>query len=63
MRGSRLDQTREVPVLLITDTGRDGRLAERAYRMGAAGFLVKPVDPWAPRCHVRALADLCSRTY
>lgn len=45
MLGSRLDQTREVPVLLITGTGRDDRLAERAYRMGAAGFLVKPVDP------------------
>ncbi|GGU06818.1 response regulator [Streptomyces violascens] len=60
---SRLDQTREVPVLLITGTGRDDRLAERAYRMGAAGFLIKPVDPWALRCHVRALADLGSRTY
>ncbi|AYG78907.1 Sensory/regulatory protein RpfC [Streptomyces hundungensis] len=59
---SRLDLTREVPVLLITGTGRDDRLAERAFRMGAAGLLIKPVDPWALRCHVRGLADLCAGT-
>ncbi|MFD7342633.1 two-component system response regulator [Streptomyces violascens] len=43
---SRLDQTREVPVLLITGTGRDDRLAERV----PAATTDSPSAPtvWAP---------------
>ncbi|MER5884013.1 response regulator [Streptomyces sp. NPDC001941] len=56
-----LDQTRHLPVVLVTGVGRDDGLAERACHLGAAGFLLKPVDPWALRAQVRVLADLYVR--
>ncbi|MFI1172427.1 two-component system response regulator [Streptomyces melanogenes] len=58
----RLDQTRDLPVLLVTGTSRDNQLAQLAYKLGAAGILLKPLDPWALCCHVRTLADLYTRT-
>ncbi|MFI1100454.1 two-component system response regulator [Streptomyces melanogenes] len=58
----RLDQTRDLPVLLVTGTSRDNRLAQLAFKLGAAGILLKPLDPWALCCHVRTLADLYTRT-
>ncbi|WP_051854645.1 response regulator [Streptomyces sp. NRRL B-1347] len=57
----RLDQTRQLPVILITGVGRSDELAERAFRLGAAGFLTKPVSPWALRAQVAALAALYTR--
>ncbi|WP_079125859.1 response regulator [Streptomyces sp. ERV7] len=54
----RLDHTRNLPVILVTGIGRDDDLAARAYRLGVADFLVKPVEPWAVRSKVRVLADL-----
>ncbi|MEU1075429.1 MULTISPECIES: response regulator [unclassified Streptomyces] len=57
----RLDQTRDLPVLLVTGTSRDNRIARLAFELGAAGILLKPLDPWALCCHVRTLADLHTR--
>ncbi|QDQ09281.1 two-component system response regulator [Streptomyces spectabilis] len=57
----RLDQTRHLPVILITGVGRSDELAERAFRLGAAGFLIKPVSTWALRAQVEALATLYTR--
>ncbi len=57
----RLDQTRQLPVILITGVGRSDELAERAFHLGAAGFLIKPVSPWALCAHVEALAALYTR--
>ncbi|MEU1071351.1 MULTISPECIES: response regulator [unclassified Streptomyces] len=54
----RLDHTRSLPVILVTGIGRDDDLAARAYHLGVADFLVKPVEPWAVRSKVRVLADL-----
>ncbi|MCI3928244.1 response regulator [Streptomyces sp. AN091965] len=54
----RLDQTRQLPVILITGVGRSDELAERAFGLGAAGFLMKPISPWALCAHVEALAAL-----
>lgn len=54
----RLDHTRNLPVILVTGIGRDDDLAARAYHLGVADFLVKPVDQWAVRSKVRVLADL-----
>ncbi|WP_329126421.1 response regulator [Streptomyces sp. NBC_01465] len=54
----KLDHTRDLPVILMTGLGRDDDLAARAYHLGVADFLVKPVDPWAVRAKVRVLADL-----
>ncbi|GAA0588644.1 response regulator [Streptomyces crystallinus] len=58
----RLDQTRDLPVLLVTGTSRDNQLARLAFDLGAAGILLKPLDPWGLCCHVRTLADLYTRT-
>lgn len=55
---SQLDQTRHLPVIFLRDGSREDRMAARAYNLGAAGFLTRPVDPWALRAQVRALADL-----
>ncbi|MEI5100649.1 response regulator [Streptomyces sp. PmtG] len=57
----RLDQTRRLPVILITGVGRSDELVERAFRLGAAGFLIKPISPWALRVQVEALATLYTR--
>lgn len=54
----RLEHTRLLPVVLVTGVGRDDAVAERAYRLGVGGFLLKPIDPWALRTHVRTLAEL-----
>jgi CheY-like chemotaxis protein len=54
----KLDHTRDLPVILMTGLGRDDDLAARAFHLGVADFLVKPVDPWAVRAKVRVLADL-----
>ncbi|MFH8990297.1 two-component system response regulator [Streptomyces sp. NPDC017940] len=54
----RLEHTRLLPVVLVTGVGRDDAVAERAYRLGVGGFLLKPIDPWSLRTHVRALAEL-----
>ncbi|MEV0093846.1 response regulator [Streptomyces sp. NPDC050738] len=54
----KLEHTRDLPVVLMTGLGRDDDLAARAYHLGVADFLVKPVDPWAVRAKVRVLADL-----
>ncbi|KUF20345.1 response regulator [Streptomyces silvensis] len=54
----RLEHTRLLPVVLVTGVGRDDAVAERAYRLGVGGFLLKPIDPWSLRTHVRTLAEL-----
>ncbi|MEU9985011.1 response regulator [Streptomyces sp. NPDC050856] len=51
----RLEQTRHIPVLLVTGMGVDSRLAQEAMRLGAADLLVKPIDPWALRIKVNYL--------
>ncbi|MER5886073.1 response regulator [Streptomyces sp. NPDC001941] len=54
----RLEQTKDVPVILVTGLGRDDGMARRAFGLGVADILVKPVDPWTLRARVRTLADL-----
>lgn len=44
---NRLDQTRDIPVILITGSYAGNALAEQALALGVADLLVKPVDPWA----------------
>jgi signal transduction histidine kinase len=52
------DRSRRVPIIFLTahDSGRE--MLARAYAVGAADFLTKPLDPGALRAKVRAIADL-----
>ncbi|CAL9316886.1 MULTISPECIES: two-component system response regulator [unclassified Streptomyces] len=43
----RLEQTRRIPVILVTGMGVDAQLSRTAMRLGAADLLVKPIDPWS----------------
>lgn len=40
-----LDQTKDVPIILLTGAAVDPNYAYRGYTVGAADFLIKPFDP------------------
>ncbi|MGW1028698.1 response regulator [Streptomyces sp. NPDC002577] len=52
---SRLEQTQNIPVMLLTGLGQDSQLATAALQLGVADLVVKPVDPWALRMKARYL--------
>jgi CheY-like chemotaxis protein len=54
----RLDQTKDVPIILLTGTDVDPDYAYRGYALGAADFLAKPVDPWVLRTKVNVFLEL-----
>jgi CheY-like chemotaxis protein len=54
----RLDQTKDVPIILLTGTGADSDYAYRGYAIGAADFLTKPFDPWLLRTKVNVFLEL-----
>ncbi|SCK45595.1 two-component system response regulator [Streptomyces sp. WMMB 322] len=54
----RLDQTKDVPIILLTGTDVDADYAYRGYSLGAADFLSKPIDPWVLRTKVNVFLDL-----
>ncbi|MFF7329294.1 response regulator [Streptomyces sp. NPDC008150] len=57
----RLEQTRHIPVVLLTGFGADQELTAAAYDLGVADLLLKPVEPWALRTKVRHLFDIHQR--
>ncbi len=54
----RLDQTKDVPVILLTGNDADSDFAYRGYAIGAADFLTKPIDPWVLRTKVDVFLEL-----
>jgi len=54
----RLDQTKEVPIILLTGADVDNYHIYRGYAIGAADFLTKPFDPWLLRTKVNVFLDL-----
>jgi CheY-like chemotaxis protein len=54
----RLDQTKDVPIILLTGRDVDPDYAYRGYAVGAADFLSKPIDPWMLRTKVNVFLDL-----
>lgn len=54
----RLDQTKDVPIILLTGTDVDADYAYRGYALGAADFLSKPIDPWVLRTKVNVFLEL-----
>ncbi|MEU6658788.1 response regulator [Streptomyces sp. NPDC046821] len=53
-----LDQTKDIPIILLTGAAVDPNYAYRGYTVGAADFLVKPFDPWLLRTKVNVFLDL-----
>ncbi|MFI8998742.1 two-component system response regulator [Streptomyces sp. NPDC053542] len=58
----RLDQTKDVPIILVTGVNPEADYAYRGYSVGAADFLTKPVDPWMLRTKVGIFLDLYRKT-
>ncbi|QLH20967.1 two-component system response regulator [Streptomyces sp. Rer75] len=54
----RLDQTKDVPIILLTGTDAESDYPYRGYAIGAADFLTKPIDPWLLRTKVNVFLDL-----
>ncbi|MFF3334440.1 two-component system response regulator [Streptomyces sp. NPDC002888] len=54
----RLDQTKHVPIILVTGTESGADYAYRGYAIGAADFIAKPIDPWVLRTKVNVFLDL-----
>jgi CheY-like chemotaxis protein len=54
----RLDQTKDVPIILVTGAEVGADYAYRGYALGAADFLTKPIDPWVLRTKVNVFLDL-----
>jgi CheY-like chemotaxis protein len=54
----RLDQTKDVPIILVTGTEGSADHAYRGYAIGAADFIAKPIDPWVLRTKVNIFLDL-----
>ncbi|MFJ1747224.1 two-component system response regulator [Streptomyces sp. NPDC088116] len=54
----RLDQTKDVPIILLTGADADADYAYRGYTIGAADFLTKPIDPWLLRTKVNVFLEL-----
>ncbi|MET8325678.1 response regulator [Streptomyces sp. NPDC005181] len=54
----RLDQTKDVPIILLTGTEADTDYLYRGYALGAADFLTKPFAPWLLRTKVNVFLDL-----
>ncbi|MGW1842969.1 response regulator [Streptomyces sp. NPDC001966] len=53
-----LDQTKDVPIILLTGAAVDPDYAYRGYTVGVADFLIKPFDPWLLRTKVNVFLDL-----
>ena len=56
------DRTRGVPILFLTAAGTDNDTIERAYAVGAADYLVKPVSAAIVRAKVAVFVDLYRKT-
>jgi DNA-binding response OmpR family regulator len=54
----RLDQTKDVPIILLTGEDTDSDYAYRGYALGAADFVTKPFDPWLLRTKVNVFLEL-----
>ncbi|MFI0240003.1 two-component system response regulator [Streptomyces sp. NPDC016845] len=60
---SRLEQTQDIPIMMITGAGQDTALAVKAFELGVADYVVKPVEPWVMRTKVRYLYETSLRIH
>ncbi|QOV41106.1 response regulator [Streptomyces ferrugineus] len=57
----RLEQTQNIPVILLTGFDADHELTATAFGLGVADLVMKPTDPWVLRTKVRYLYDAYQR--
>ncbi|MFI0239148.1 two-component system response regulator [Streptomyces sp. NPDC016845] len=57
----RLDQTADIPVILLTGLVGHANLAEQAYELQVTDILTKPLDPWLLRVKVASHLRYLSR--
>ncbi|MGY0489705.1 response regulator [Streptomyces sp. WG-D5] len=57
----RLEQTQDIPIMMITGAGQDPALASKAFELGVADYVVKPIEPWMMRTKVRYLYETSLR--
>ncbi|MCA1829423.1 MAG: response regulator, partial [Myxococcales bacterium] len=55
------ERTRDIPIIFLTAAAIDEELLHRAYQVGAADYLVKPVSPELVRAKVAVFADLARK--
>ena len=55
------ERTRDVPVLFLTAAGLEPELLRRAYAVGAADYLVKPIEPSIVRAKVSVFVELARK--
>ena len=55
------ERTRDVPVLFLTAESVDHALLRRAYEVGAADYMVKPISPEILRAKVSVFVDLARK--
>ncbi|MET8473441.1 response regulator [Streptomyces sp. NPDC006422] len=60
---ARLEQTQDIPIMMITGAGQDTALAAKAFELGVADYVVKPVEPWVMRTKVRYLYETSLRMH
>ena len=56
------EKTRDVPIIFLTAAGIDDELLRRAYEVGAADYLIKPVSPEMVRAKAAVFADLARKS-
>lgn len=60
---ARLEQTQDIPIMMITGAGQDTALAAKAFELGVADYVVKPIEPWVMRTKVRYLYETSLRMH
>jgi len=55
------ERTRDIPIIFLTASGIDQELLRRAYDVGAADYLIKPVSAELVRAKVAVFADLARK--
>ncbi|MGA4843507.1 response regulator [Streptomyces sp. G45] len=58
----RVEQTQQLPVVLLTGFDVSHELSSAALGLGVADIVVKPIDPWILRTKVRYLYESYERT-
>jgi PAS domain S-box-containing protein len=56
------ERTRDIPIIFLTAGGIDQELLRRAYEVGAADYLIKPVSPGIVRAKVAVFVELARKT-
>src|SRR5207244_1476516 len=56
------ERTRDIPIIFLTAGGIDQEMLRRAYEVGAADYLIKPVSPGIVRAKVAVFVELARKT-